>query len=151
MSAAGGALKGAYLAAIDGARVWGLSIREALLRLQTTPRPRALTFFLPAPGDPQFLHDTGAVAVRVFPGVGFAWVLNRLRVSDLALSLEEKLRRGRELVQAFKVEAGTVGALLAAFDQHTSDAHDSFEDNGPLLVAEVLAFADRPAAAAGWM
>lgn len=65
-------------------------------------------------GDPQYLHQTGGVAVRVRPGQGFAWVLNRLRVSDLALSLEQRFQLGHSMLAGFSLEVERLSALHAA-------------------------------------
>jgi hypothetical protein len=64
-------------------------------------------------GDPQYLHQTGGVAVRVRPGQGFAWVLNRLRVSDLALSLEQRFQLGHSMLADFSLEVERLSALHA--------------------------------------
>lgn len=61
--------------------------------------------------DPQYIHEMGGVTVRVYPGQGFAWVTNRLRVSDLAQSLDEKLNLAENLLARFQLECGRVSAL----------------------------------------
>ena len=48
---------------------------------------------------------------------GFLWINNRLRVSDLKLSLEEKQRLSTDLLSAFQADCaliGVIGQLLVA-------------------------------------
>lgn len=77
-----------------------MSIGGGSARLPVSPRAAALERKARR-RDPQYLHTSGCVAVRVCPGRGFAWVTNRLRVSDLAHSLEDKVRESTELLRSF--------------------------------------------------
>lgn len=79
---------------------------------QPQPQPPQLGRY--GRGDPQYLHQTGGVAVRVRPGQGFAWVLNRLRVSDLALSLEQRFQLGHSMLADFSLEVERLRALHTA-------------------------------------
>ena len=83
--------------------------------------------------------------MRVWRGRGFAWVLNRLRVSDLDLSLEGKFALGQRLLRAFRREHHVALALLRRLEgPREARANRTGFDPSPLIVAFILQFCDLP-------